>query len=86
MKTLGIRSSKRLVVDQPDQTIFWRNPAKASIKRVEFALLNCASFVPQFAKNVDAIPCAIGLDLETSDTCKQMRFLRIFLPSYTNPQ
>jgi hypothetical protein len=39
VKTLGIRSSKRLVVDQPDQTIFRRNPAKASIKRVEFALL-----------------------------------------------
>jgi hypothetical protein len=35
--------------------------AKASLKRVEFALLNCASLVPQFAKIVDAIPCAIGL-------------------------
>jgi hypothetical protein len=37
----------RIVVDlailgkETDQTIFRRNPAKATIKRVEFALLNC---------------------------------------------
>jgi hypothetical protein len=39
------------------------------------------AFVAQFAKNVDAIPCLIGLDLETSDTCKEVHFLHIFLPS-----
>jgi hypothetical protein len=78
--TFGIHSSSRLVVDQPDQPIFRRNPAKAS-KRVEFALLNCDSLVAKFAKDVDAVPCAVGLDLETRDTSKEVRFLRIVLPS-----
>jgi hypothetical protein len=80
MKHLAsLRPLTRLVIDQPEQTILRRNSAKARLKSIEFALLNCASLVAKFAKDVDAVPRAVALDLETRDTCKEVRFLRIVL-------
>lgn len=52
----------------------------AGLERIKLALLSGASFLAEISKNIHAPPYPNGLLLESGDTCKEVRFLRIFLP------